>query len=220
MVSVNYLARPSALYDGLVSQLLLPLLLRLDRRVTIASGVRFRGSPIFSMAPESHLTLGTGVIINSWPFTYHTLMASCCYFNIRGSGRVLIGANTRIHGSAITAYERVTIGENCLVAAGSIIMDCGGHPVSFPHVERRIEALVDGQPNVGRIAPVVIEDCVFVGTGCIVMPGVRIGYGSVVAAGSVVTKDVAPYSVVAGNPATVVRRADPLPSTRPSSAAV
>jgi maltose O-acetyltransferase len=54
--------------------------------------------------------------------------------------------------------------------------------------------------------PIVIEDDVWIGAGVTVLPGVRVGRGSVVGAGSTVTKDVPPWSVAAGNPARVVRQ--------------
>jgi len=50
-------------------------------------------------------------------------------------------------------------------------------------------------------APIIIEDDCWIAANCIILSGVRIGKGSVIAAGSVVTKDVAPYSVMGGNPA-------------------
>jgi acetyltransferase-like isoleucine patch superfamily enzyme len=62
----------------------------------------------------------------------------------------------------------------------------------------------------GRERPVVIEDYVFVGTRALILPGVTLGRGAVVAAGAVVTRSVAPYDVVAGVPAKVIasRRTD------------
>jgi len=54
--------------------------------------------------------------------------------------------------------------------------------------------------------PVVIEDDVWIGTRAIILPGVRIGQGAVVAAGAVVTKNIEPYSVVAGNPAKLINK--------------
>jgi acetyltransferase-like isoleucine patch superfamily enzyme len=54
-------------------------------------------------------------------------------------------------------------------------------------------------------APIILDDNVWIGAGSIILPNVRIGKNSVVGAGSVVTKDVAAYSVVAGNPAKLIR---------------
>lgn len=56
-----------------------------------------------------------------------------------------------------------------------------------------------------RTEPVEIEDDVFIGARVIILPGVRIGVGSVVGAGSVVTRDIPAYSVCVGNPARVIR---------------
>ncbi len=52
--------------------------------------------------------------------------------------------------------------------------------------------------------PIIVEDDVRIGAGSIILPGRRIGRGAIVGAGSVVTKDVQPFSVVGGNPATVI----------------
>lgn len=61
-----------------------------------------------------------------------------------------------------------------------------------------------GRPGADRDLSITIGDDVWIGYGAIVVSGVVIGRGSIVAAGAVVTRDVAPYSIVAGNPATVV----------------
>lgn len=53
--------------------------------------------------------------------------------------------------------------------------------------------------------PIIIEDDVWIGARVIILPGITIGTGSIIGAGSVVTKNVAPFSIVAGNPATVIR---------------
>lgn len=54
--------------------------------------------------------------------------------------------------------------------------------------------------------PIVIEDKVWIGINATVLPGVRIGYGAIIGAGSVVTKDVPPMTIVAGNPARIIRK--------------
>ena len=65
------------------------------------------------------------------------------------------------------------------------------------------------------LAPVEVKDWVWIGVNALVLPGVTIGEGAVVAAGSVVTQDVAPYSVVAGNPARFIRTRSVQPAYSP-----
>lgn len=102
-----------------------------------------------------------------------------------------IGINCRLHGP-------VRIGDGVMMGP-EVLVYTDGHrfdDVRRPMVEQ------------GHRAPreVVIEDDVWIGARSIILPGVRIGRGSVVGAGSVVTKDVPECCVVAGNPARVVRR--------------
>ena len=77
------------------------------------------------------------------------------------------------------------------------IVDFDFHPLT---PEGRAENI-----NAGAAAPLVIEDDVFVGMEALILKGVTVGEGAVVGAGSVVTQDVPPRTVVAGNPAQVVR---------------
>jgi maltose O-acetyltransferase len=65
---------------------------------------------------------------------------------------------------------------------------------------------LDSPDFMGRNRAVVIDDFVWIGTRAVILPGVHVGRGAVIAAGAVVTKDVLPYSVVAGVPAKVVRK--------------
>ena len=198
---------PGEVYDLAISRTVLPLLLKLDKRIECGQRVKFSGSPIINLAGQGRLRLADRVFINSRPHTYHTAMPTRCLFRSMRGGVIEVGEETRLHGTSITAYSRVAVGRRCLVAAGTMIMDCGGHGVSFPNVEDRILMRgADGQPDVGAIKPVEIADCVWIGAGCTIMPGVRIGYGSVVAAGSVVTRDVPEMSIVGGNPAKLIRQ--------------
>ncbi|MEM7601390.1 MAG: acyltransferase [Verrucomicrobiota bacterium] len=118
----------------------------------------------------------------------------------RAESVVRIGERTRIHGSSIACYERIKIGKRCLIAANCQIMDGGGHRISETEVSQRIESIGF------ETKPVIIEDDVWLGLNVIVMPGARIGRGSVVAAGSVVTKDIPPMVVAGGMPAKVLRK--------------
>ena len=81
-------------------------------------------------------------------------------------------------------------------------------------ISPRVTLVVSSRPNRSRIAPYVpvkhsaitIEDDAWLGTGVVVLPGVSIGEGAVVAANSVVTRDVGAYTIVGGSPARVIRR--------------
>lgn len=96
-----------------------------------------------------------------------------------------IGDRAEIH-----VAERITLGNNVIISWDCVLMDHDYH-------------CLEGAQE--RIRPVVIEDDVWIGCRVIVLPGVRIGRGSVVGAGSVVTKDIPPGVLVAGNPAREIR---------------
>jgi acetyltransferase-like isoleucine patch superfamily enzyme len=114
---------------------------------------------------------------------------------------LLIGDNTAIgHGCRFAIGKRITIGRNCNLSGGTIVMDSNGHPAD-PKARSAHQP-----PAAEDVRPVVIGDGVWIGMQCIIFPGVKIGDGSVISAGSVVRTHVPPYSVVAGNPAKVMFR--------------
>lgn len=114
-----------------------------------------------------------------------------------GYGAMLkIGNNVGVSGASICAVQSVTIGNNVLIGSGVIIMDSDFHPVD-PQ-----ERLNCARP-VSR--PVVIGDNVFIGARAIILKGVVIGDNSTVGAGAVVSQSIPPNTVVAGNPAHVVK---------------
>ena len=92
----------------------------------------------------------------------------------------------------IYCLDKIAIGKNCCIG-GDVRLLTGSHDVNSPTFD-----LVTN--------PIMIMDDVWIATGAIVLPGVTVGEGAVVAAGAVVTKDVAPWTVVAGNPAKVVKK--------------
>ena len=107
-----------------------------------------------------------------------------------------VGSGTGIgHGCGLTIAKRISIGRNCRIAAGVWIFDSTGH-ASDPAAR-----LANAPPSDADVKPVVIADNVWIGGRAVVFPGVTIGEGSIVSACAVVTADVAPYSIVAGNPA-------------------
>jgi acetyltransferase-like isoleucine patch superfamily enzyme len=177
------------------------LRMSLIKGLHVADGVLFKGMPSIGIVRGASIHIGRGVMINSSNTGYHVNMYGAVKLLADRPGACIrIGDETRIHGSCIHAYVGITIGKRCLIAANCQIIDCNGHDLSFDDVGRRIHTSSGGKP-------VVIEDSVWIGANTIVLPGVRIGRGSVVAAGSVVVKDVPPMAVVAGNPARVIKQA-------------
>ena len=105
---------------------------------------------------------------------------------------ISIGDGTYLNRNAeVVAAGSVRIGRDCKIARDVIIMDTDQHALP-------------GSDLVVR--PVEIGDRVWIGARAIVLKGVRIGHDAVVAAGAIVTRDVPPHSVVAGNPARVLRQ--------------
>jgi acetyltransferase-like isoleucine patch superfamily enzyme len=121
----------------------------------------------------------------------------------RGDGpKLIIGDGTAIQfyfhcGAAV----RVTIGRNVLVGGRVYITD-HDHSYDEPDLSAR------ESPRL-KVAPVEIGDGAFLGEGCVILKGVRIGKRAVVAANAVVTRDVPDFAVVAGVPASVVKSVSP-----------
>ena len=125
-------------------------------------------------------------------------------------GEITIGMGCFLgENSRIWSMDRVEIGDHVLISHNVTLMDTDSHELNAD--ERAVtglEMLVQGLPSQkGNIAtaPIRLGDHVWVGIGSIILKGVSIGEKSIVAAGSVVTKDVPPLTLVAGNPARPIR---------------
>lgn len=112
-----------------------------------------------------------------------------------------IGDDTFIgHDCRFIVAGSITIGRNCLLAGGVTVRDCDGHSTDPQRRRRQEPAPPEG------LKPVVIGNDVWIGAGAFILKGVTIGDRSIVGAGAVVTRDVPPDAVVAGNPARVVKQ--------------
>lgn len=131
-------------------------------------------------------------------------------------GKISIGDHTCIfENSFIGSIQNVRIGSCVIISNHVKIYDNNNHPTD---PQTRHDMCLKGffgedwSWNKAENAPVIIEDDVWIGEYASVMKGVTVGKGSVVASHSVVTKSVPPYSVVAGNPARVVKQLKPMES--------
>ena len=134
----------------------------------------------------------------------------------------MLGIDARIEPGAIIR-DMVTIEKNAVVMMGAVInigavigegtmvdMNAvvGARGILGKNVHLGACSVVAGVLEPPSATPVIVEDDVLIGANCVILEGVRIGKSAVVAAGSVVTKDVEPGAVVAGSPAKVVKMKD------------
>jgi acetyltransferase-like isoleucine patch superfamily enzyme len=125
--------------------------------------------------------------------------------NLFEKPELIIGSHTSINYCTEISVEcRVQIGSRCLIAGETRIYDNNSHSVDYRN----------GREMTARdVAPVTIADDVWIGMRAMILKGVNIGRGAVVAAGAVVTRDVPAMTVVAGNPARFVKEITDLPAS-------
>lgn len=153
------------------------------RRADAASSVRLRGRA--KVANRGRIVIGERVRLDGT-----TLPLEFAAFN---GGLLEIGAGTYInYGSNVSAQEHVSIGRDCMIGQYAIIMDADYH-----------DPLDHKAP--GNVAPVVIEDDVWLGARVTVLCGSTIGRGAVIGAHAVVTGHIPPRTFAAGVPARVVK---------------
>ena len=117
-------------------------------------------------------------------------------FVVLWPSQLSIGAYSQINpGTAI--YGKVTIGKYVMIAPNCML---AGANHSFG--DRNTPMMFQGSFSKGGI---VIEDNVWIGANCVILDGVTIGTGSIIAAGSVVSRSVAPYTILGGNTAKIIR---------------
>lgn len=162
----------------------------------IPASCRIYGTPQCSRM-EGIAVFGERVSLNSLPYFARLGQSLPCVFSTGKHGVIEIGDDTVINGAAIFAERRVAIGRRVMIGSDTKITDIDCHPIDV--VPRRYASSTE-PPR-----PIIIDDDVWIGMNCIVLPGVHIGHGSVIGAGSIVTRDVPSMSIAAGCPAKVIR---------------
>ena len=173
--------------------------LRVQKGLQIPKNVFIKGRPYIRVVNGGCIDIAENVVLNSSNRKYHVNMYGPVKLIADGEGaRVVIGMNSRIHGTCIHARGAITIGENCLIAANCQIIDSNGHNSLMREPEKRLSTR-------GDVAPIVIEDNVWIGMNSIILPGTVIKQGAVIAAGSVVRGEIPENSLYAGPSGSVVK---------------
>jgi acetyltransferase-like isoleucine patch superfamily enzyme len=181
LLSHRVRAHPTALLLGRPDQL------RFDKNVKVGRRV------IIDPENEGIVILRTGVWISS-------------EVEMQTSSFLTIGNGTTIQRRC-TINGTVNVGRGCILAP-NVFISSGTHPfrsVPYLPIREQEKRLAEAkQERAGLDRPVIIQDDCWLGTNVVICPGVTIAKGSVVGANAVVTRDVPPYCVVAGNPANVI----------------
>src|ERR1051326_2663931 len=161
-------------------------------------GARFRMERLPYITGRGRIRIGDGVRLSGKSGFGFSNQGEC-------APSIEIGDGTFIgHECSFGVAGLITIGRCCLLAARVSVRDFDGHPVDAR--DRREGRRAPRE----AIRPVMIGDDVWIGAGATILKGVRIGERAIVGAGAVVTADVPPDSVVAGNPARVIRSGAPI----------
>lgn len=135
-----------------------------------------------------------------------------------GNGHITLGNRVHVgNGTQFISINSIVVGNDVTIAWGCTIYDHNSHSVLWQ--ERANDTMQEYKDYMefGDIlcnkdwsnvhsAPIIIQDKVWIGFGCTILKGVHIGEGAIIAANSVVTKDVPAWTVVGGNPAKIIRK--------------
>jgi acetyltransferase-like isoleucine patch superfamily enzyme len=169
----------------------------LRRLTTVADSAKLFATTSFDVLSRQQITLAEHAVVHG------ALRAATPAARITVGRYSYIGPETRI-----VAEAAVAIGDYVLIANDVVILDSDMHAYDWQERRREAEAIARQEPysrEAVAAAPVVIEDDAWIGAKATILKGVRIGRGAIVAAGAVVTSDVAPFTLVAGVPARPLR---------------
>jgi len=125
----------------------------------------------------------------------------------RPNARIEVGDRCFVGSGLLVAAEQIVIGDDVMLSWGVTIVDHNSHAVNFESRRRDVLDWAKGKKDWSVVSqkPVVLESKCWVGFDASILKGVTIGEGAIVAAGSVVTRDVPAWTVVGGNPARILR---------------
>lgn len=142
---------------------------------------RFKGSAI---TIDDNCTFNSHISFNPWN------KKRCVIYTATDYSKIVIGKNSGFSGVCITAHKEIIIGDNVVVGAECHIQDTDGHS--------ELLGTEDASVHIGNN--------VFIGMHCMILKGVTIGDNSIIAAGSIVTKDIPANCIAGGVPCKVIRQ--------------
>lgn len=192
------LRAPITIRNLIVDRVFGPLLLKLNE-VEAAPGVRVVGLPTIQRATGSTIRLEKGVALYSRGSSNRLgIFRPSFLTTLNPQAAIHIGPGSQLSGTTICAATRITLGERVLVGANCLLVDTDAHPLSY-------QARRNHSTSGASSKPIEIGDDVFIGTRAVILKGTRLGQGCVVGAGSVVSGDFPPNSIIVGVPGKVIK---------------
>ena len=148
---------------------------------------------------KNSISIGNNVTIISTPGINPTAGGVNTHFRTVGNGRIIIGNGVGITRAEITSFDEITIEDDVLIGGNCKIWDTDFHSLVY---SERMKA-TDNDVHVNSVR---IEKGAFIGAGSYILKGVVIGEYSIVGAGSVVTHNIPPMEIWAGNPARFIKK--------------
>jgi len=172
-------------------------------------GVRAAGSVILARWPKSRIRIGDGASLVSCPRRATAAAVTPVRLKTLGpDAAIVLEQGVELSGVSIAARSKtIRVGAYTMIAPGCVLVDSDFH-APWPPERRHLD------PGYKRDAGIDIEAHVWIGMHCCILKGVRIGRGSIVAAGSVVTRDLPANCLAAGVPARVVKEWDGTPQEK------
>lgn len=145
-------------------------------------------------------------------------MLNCDFIFESEKGEIEIGDRTFINGgTSLISRSKIKIGNDVTIAWGCTLYDHNSHSLDWQERQKDLEQQLNDYNNgldfiknknweTVKSRPITIEDKVWIGFDCTILNGVTIGEGAIVGAKSVVRENVEPYTIVAGNPAVVIKK--------------
>ncbi|RKR81078.1 succinyltransferase-like protein [Mucilaginibacter gracilis] len=162
------------------------------------------GFPVVNVNLKGSFSIGHNFRFNSG--RRHNIIGrqQLCYFVVGPQGKLTIGNHVGISSTAIVCYESIIIGDNVKIGGNTVIYDTDFHSLK---VSERTKVPEDFSKV--KTKPVKIEDNAFIGAHTTILKGVVIGRNSIVGSCSVVTKNIPPDEIWAGNPARFIKKIEP-----------
>jgi galactoside O-acetyltransferase len=168
-----------------------------------------------------NLSIGSDTVVQFWKIRFNNLkdvylevgegsyVASDINFE-KDNSKLIIGKNSFVSGAKFSISSKVQIKDNVSIAFGTVFFDHNSHSLNYKFrrqdLPNRLKSFKDWSDV--KSDNIIIEDDVWIGANSIILKGLTLGKGSIIAAGSVVTKSTKPFHVYGGNPAKIIKKID------------